>query len=246
LAAKLFTPGEIVEELVSSPEFASRVAEFLHRYVDGPERGLFNECTQYGELHVLLRAWLQSTAVSKFVVDVGARGRERSNSWDLLRHFGWRGLLVEANPALIDSIKTDFAGLDVDVVNVAVSDYNGRAQLTIGANDDVSSLDPASAGGWGETRGQVEVAVRRLPDLLEECAAPERFDLLSLDIEGEDVRVLNDLTGDGRYRPTFVFLEASYNFATRSLDDIPTSDAVRSAYEILGQTPANILLRRRP
>jgi FkbM family methyltransferase len=243
-SAKL-TPGELLVEILASVEFEQRVPEFLHTYGIGERRGLFNDVTQYGELPLLLRSWLNETAKSRYIVDVGARGRERSNSYDLLRHFGWRGLLVEANPALIEPIRREFAGLDIQIANCAVSNYNGRARFTLGANDDVSSLEAWSAETWGETRGLVDVAVRRLPDLLAEYGAPVEFDLLSIDIEGEDVRVLNDLADHGRYMPSWVLIEASYDFATRSLADLPTSLAVREQFDLVGQTKANLLLRRR-
>ncbi len=69
--------------------------------------------------------------------------------------------------------------------------------------------------------------VRRLHQLLEARGIPRDFDLLSLDIEGEDVRVLNDLIGGSAYRPRWVIIEASANYATRSLDDLELVESVR-------------------
>ena len=244
LRTGLMTPGELLNEILGSDEFALRAPEFLHQYAVSEKRGLLNDTTQYGELQLLLKKWIGKTARAQYVVDVGARGRERSNSYDLLRHFGFRGLLIEANPALIESIRREFGGLDVQIANCAVSNYNGRAKLTLGSNDDVSSLEAWSAESWGETRGLIDVLVRRLPDLLEDYGAPAEFDLLSIDIEGEDVKVLNDLEEDGRYRPEWVLIEASYDFATQNLADLPTTPLVQSRYEISGQTKANLLLRR--
>jgi hypothetical protein len=64
-----------------------------------------------------------------------------------------------------------------------------------------------------------------------------------LDIEGEDIRVLNDLIGSSTYRPRWVVIEASANYATRSLDDLHLVDVVKSSYRIVGQTPANLILK---
>ena len=239
------TPGQLIFECLYAEEFAAHLPEFMHRFGIGERRGLFNDVTQHGELQLFLRHWLQETAVGCFVVDVGARGRDRSNSYDLCRWFGWRGILVEANPALLATIAEEFDGLAVEVASCAISDYNGRAELTIGMNDDVSSLEPHMAQAWGETRGSVEVEVRRLPDFLDERGAPERFDLLSLDIEGQDVRVLNDLVMDGRFKPTWVFLEASFDFATTRLEDVGANAAVLRDYALVGATRANLLLKRR-
>ncbi len=239
------TPGGLIDECLHAEEFAYHLPEFMHRLGIAARRGLLNDVTQHGELQLLLRRWLEHTAVARFVVDVGARGRNRSNSYDLCRWFGWRALLVEANPMLLPSIAAEFEGLDVEIASVAVSDYNGSAQLTIGVNDDVSSLEPHMAQAWGETKGLVEVEVRRLPDLLAERHVPERFDLLSLDIEGQDVRVLNDLANDGRFKPTWVFLEASFDFATKRLEDVGCGEAALRDYALVGATRANLLLRRR-
>lgn len=171
-----------------------------------------------------------------------ARGKERSNSYDLLSQFGWRGILIEANPALIPSIKVAFANLDAQVIQCAISDYSGMAILHLGVNDDVSSLQPDYAAGWGQIQGKQEVAVRRLGDLLLEQNIPLDFDLLSLDIEGEDIKVLNDTIGTFHYRPRWIIIEASFDFSTTSLSQQPFSPLVRGLYKIVEQTRANLVL----
>ncbi|BAK67572.1 conserved hypothetical protein [Sphingobium sp. SYK-6] len=179
------------------------------------------------------------------IVDVGARGRERSNSFDLLSRFGWKGLLVEANPALYDEIMRDFSGTDYRLVRCAVAEVEGILPFYIGANDDVSSLLRDAASGWGDLRGQVDVHVRRLGAILDEHWIPHRFDILSLDIEGLDVEVFNDLIDNTPYRPKLVIMEASYDFKTKDLNDVGSSKAVQDAYEICGQTRANLFLSRK-
>ena len=108
----------------------------------------------------------------------------------------------------------------------------------------MSLLDAGLAQGWGETRGEVEVKVRRLVDVLNEHAIPHAFDLLSLDIEGEDIKVLNDLVDHSGYRPAWIIIEASHDFKVRTLDDAPFSPAVRAEYKVCMATSANLILRR--
>ena len=60
--------------------------------------------SQNGEFLELLKLIVARGAPGKNIVDAGANGRERSNSYDLMLLFGWRGLLIEANPALADKI----------------------------------------------------------------------------------------------------------------------------------------------
>jgi FkbM family methyltransferase len=244
LAAGLSSLEDIVREIVGSEEYADRFGAL--RETPAPsEPGTFtNDQTQFGELEILLRLWINGTARQRIVVDVGARGRERSNSFDLMRTFGWRGILFEANPNLIPSINTAFAGLDYELVQCAVSDYSGEAVFHLGVNDDVSSLDPEAAGGWGPISGAIAVEVQRLGTALQKRNVPTDFDLLSIDIEGEDIKVLNDLIDNSAYRPGWVVIEASYDFRTTSLDDLPFSAKVKETYALVGQTVANLILQR--
>ena len=208
--------AHIIAEIIGSEEYAGRRSHSR----------LLNDQTQYGELELLLKRWASLANPNPLVVDVGARGKARSNSWNLLNSFGWAGVLIEANPALIPSIERDFSGLDIRLVQCAVSDYDGEAEFHIGINDDVSSLDQDASASWGPTQGTVAVQVRRLGDVLRELQVPKAFSLLSIDIEGHDVRVLNDVIGRDGYRPSWVIIEASYDFATQALTDLPIDPVV--------------------
>ena len=240
------TLEESLATFLASNEFRHVAKRLLPRLAGSDYARFTNDHSQYGELGMLLKHWINEAARHRIVVDVGARGRIGSNSYDLLKEFGWRGLLIEANPALIDPIHAEFSGLDYELLNVAVSDYDGRATLHIGVNDDVSSLDAEASLGWGAIRGTVSVDVKRLGPLLQDRGIPPDFDLLSLDIEGEDVKVLNDLIGDDYYRPAWIIIEASYDYQTESLDDLQLTAAAKSSYRIVGKTPANLILRRTP
>lgn len=237
LASGEATLEDMIQEFVGSEEYRNPPPP--------PEPPLTNDQTQYGEFMLLLARWIGRAVKHPVVVDVGARGRERSNSYDLMKHFGWRGYLVEANPSLIAPITEAFAGLDMDLINCAVSDYDGEATFYIGVNDDVSSLDQKASEGWGDLKGEVTVTVARLGPLLDARKVPKDFALLSIDIEGEDVKVLNDVVVNAGYRPVWVILEASYDFATKALEELPLHPEVLAAYDLVAQTKANLILERR-
>lgn len=227
---------QLIAEILTSDEYRGRQT---------PPDKFTNDQSQFGEFELLLKRWVEQASAHQIVVDVGARGRARSNSFDLLKTFGWKGLLFEANPSLIQGIERDFEGLDVEVVPYAISDFDGQATFYLGANNDVSSLNLQASLGWGPLTGAVTVPVRRLGPLLEERRIPKNFDVLSIDIEGEDIKVLNDIVTRSGFRPRWVIIEASYNFATRSLTDLPFDETVRSTYDIVGQTTANLILEHR-
>ena len=201
--------------------------------------------SQYGEFKLLLKRLIAHAAPQGYIVDVGARGVERSNSYDLLRNFRWKGVLVEANPFLHDAIERDFADCDFTLVRCAVGVEEGMQPFYLGANDDVSSLVRDAAAGWGDLNGEIAVEVRRLSPILDEAGVPKQFEVLSLDIEGLDVAVLNDLVDTSEYRPAYVIIEASYDFTTRSLADVGASERVQDMYAIVEQTRSNLILSRR-
>ncbi len=205
---------------------------------------LVNDVSQNGEVEALFKLVVNRACATRTVVDVGAHGLHGSNSYDLMKHLGWRGLLVEANPALIEEIASDFAGLDYVIECCAVSDYEGEASFTLGIGSQVSSLDQAHAAHWGPTSGQVTTPVRRLGTLLERHAIPHAFDLLSLDIEGHDVRVLNDLIDYTPYRPGWVILEGPKGGFETRLDVIGCSAAVVAGYRVVATTTANLIMER--
>ena len=235
LSAGEVSVNALVRKFAVSDEYQNRVLEHQRFTADH---------SQFGEFEILLRRLCIFGCQSRTVVDLGARGRARSNSYDLMNVFGWRGVLVEANPRLIPTIQAEFTGLDVSLVECAVSDHEGTAQFHIGVNDDVSSLSRESAGAWGDVQGEIEVHVRRLEPILIEQKVPLDFGLLSIDLEGEDVKVLNDLIGGGRYAPQWVLIEASHDFTVNALEQLPVIPQILELYRIVGQTRANLVLER--
>jgi FkbM family methyltransferase len=232
-----------VRTCLTSAEFRSNLGTFLGEYIENSKKLLLLEHSQNGEVDLLVRQMINTAAKHRIAVDVGANGKARSNSYDLLRSCGWKGLLIEANPALIPKLEKEFSGLDIALVHCAVSNSEGKGTLHIGVNDDVSSLTRANTEGWGAMRGEVEVPIRRLGPILEEHKIPTDFDFLSLDIEGEDIPVLNDLIGSTPFRPRWVIIEASWGFTVKTLADAPFSDSVRGLYSIVDQTVSNLILR---
>jgi FkbM family methyltransferase len=206
----------------------------------GRSRNRIVDHSQFGEFPLFLK--VARPKRQRVIVDVGALGKDGSNSYDLLSQLDWRGVLVEANPNLWDEIERDFSGLNSSLVRSAVSDVEGLVVLHLGVVDGVSSIVPGTAEAWGPSRGSVEVQARRLGAILDEQQVPLNFDLLSLDIEGMDMPVLNDLIANTRYRPRWIFLEASLDFQTKSLAELDLVPAVRDQYEIVGQTVPNLLL----
>lgn len=245
LLAQRLDLKSLFETLLRSPEFATMQMRFLHAYVAPRSQELLNDHSQNGEFKRILDFLIANGSTYKIIVDVGTRGRERSNSYDLLSYFAWQGLLVEANPALISSIREEFSGTNFILEESAVCDYEGEAEFFFGINDDISSLRRSAVAGWGEVKGKTTVQVRRLATVLRKHDIPEEFDILSLDIEGEDIRVFNDLIDHSTFRPRLAIIEVGDAVDVNSLTSRGFSSRVEKDYVISGTCGPNLFLVRR-
>jgi FkbM family methyltransferase len=160
-----------------------------------------------------------------FYVDIGAHHATRfSNTFSLYRR-GWRGINVDATPGSM----TSFHALRQRDVNLEclVSDRREPLRMHLfrepALNTTNASLASSYVAQGSEEIGEVELTPRRLADIMNEhVPAGTNIDLLSVDVEGEELGVLRSGDWDV-YRPTFVIIEAlSTSFAR-----IPEDPAVR-------------------
>lgn len=201
--------------------------------------------SQFNEIGALIALAFESTVPEKFLVDVGARGRELSNSYDLLKMFHWKGLLVDAHPQAIEDIKRGFAGLDVEIVHSAVTDYTGTATFTLSHAVDTSSMTTDWTTRFGGSTGTITVPAERLSNIVKKYKVPRRFGLLSVDVEGQDVKVLNDLFMNSDCRPEYIIIETLDGPKFYSLDELDFVPEIKNDYYEMGRTFANLLLKRK-
>jgi FkbM family methyltransferase len=121
------------------------------------------------------------------------------------RRFGHRLYMFEPNPARVKELEAKAAGAaTIHVIPMAVSSYNGKATFNIAAHDDCSSLQNFDAGAnanwvheWHpyknfEMVDRFEVDVIRLDTFFGRNGI-EGIDLLEIDAQGEDLRVVEGL-----------------------------------------------------
>lgn len=198
--------------------------------------------SQHGEVEAIFEHALNAFIKDKVVVDVGAAESAISNSIDFIRYFGFRGLLIEANPALVIKLQNQTRGLNLNVVEAAISDEEVETKLWFGVNDHISSLISSATESWGEISGHISVVTRRLGPILEANAIPKKFGILSIDIEGMDLRVLRDLLSTTRYRPQLIILE--YGVGAELVNKENTELAfLFKHYILMGNLGPNLLMR---
>lgn len=226
----------VVAGVIGSEEF-----EFVNKLVR-PINGRWSR-SQYGEVEILLSFLSRQVDPHPTIVEVGAAGLEISNSIDLIATMGWRGLLIEASPPHARVLEHEVKGLDATVVQCAIDAEEGDAVFFVAKHPHLSSLSKNHAESWGSLIGEITVPRRRLANVLEEHHIPSRFTVLSIDIEGLDFVVLNDLIENSPYRPQWVIIEWGSSLPTASMDEDMVSDAVRAEYQISAKTFSNVFLR---
>jgi len=165
------------------------------------------DVSDFGAQEIIFRWFTEHPPANRQLVDIGAHGKNSSNSYGLLAH-GWKGLMIEANPERARICKKDFAGLDAKILNIGVSDEAGRFPLYIHKVVGSSSL----LAGWDpheHTGKKIFVNVEPVDKVLQEHQVPDDLDFLSVDVEGLDYRVMKCIFEKTSIRPRLIITEAA-------------------------------------
>jgi len=159
------------------------VLEELFRRLPAPADGLPRSCVEVG-------SW---------------DGKWLSNTFTLCAQHGWRGLLIEADATRSNEAAAMYAEMGRLRSKSEHSHVSGVVCLTAL----VSIKDPIPAPGSSASHA----ASASLATLLDRANSeyplhiPHEADMLSIDIDGNDLHVWTALLTDGRYRPTVVVIE---------------------------------------
>ncbi|MBS7695780.1 MULTISPECIES: FkbM family methyltransferase [unclassified Chelatococcus] len=160
----------------------------------------------------------------------------------LNRKLGMTGVIVEANPALLDDLRA--ARPQDEIVHAAITDADAEiVRLAIARASELSSLDRAFVTRWPGAGGglvvEVDVPALRINDLLAQHFASDPPIYLSIDIEGMDLQVLKD-TDFGRFRPYIVQAEPSEHHISGNAQAIIDYLASQN-YVLVGKTDVNLI-----
>lgn len=180
---------------------------------------------QYGQLSEdvivdgLLKAWAQRTGADlsrQRYLEIGANHPFATSSTYLLnRLHGMTGVLVEANENLLDNLRNARPS-DTIVYCAVTSEDVKEVEFFVSNLSELSSLSRDFVVDWqGGTVGMAEarkVPAKRANDLLETYFAKAAPVFLSVDVEGLDLDILQDIDW-ARWRPVIVQAEPSDHFA---------------------------------
>jgi FkbM family methyltransferase len=139
-----------------------------------------------------------------YFVDVGANDpKDISQTWHLEQK-GWRGILIEPQPALAQKLREQRSAR---VFACACSSpKNAGKVLPFQVSGIHSSLNLDFFVAGMRKASMIDVPVRTLDNILEEANAPAPIDLMSIDVESHEIEVLNGVTLS-RWRPRLILIE---------------------------------------
>ncbi|MCS4044987.1 FkbM family methyltransferase [Salinibacter ruber] len=123
--------------------------------------------------HSYLEKYINKNSV---VLDLGSNKGEFSE--EIVKKHGCKAYGIEANPNVIKNIEND----KVQIHNIAISNKNGEISINIPKNGDASTT-------FHEKSDSVEVNCITIERFMEKKDI-ETVDLLKIDIEGEEIKVI--------------------------------------------------------
>ncbi len=188
-----------------------------------------------------------------FFVEAGANdGYHQSNTYMFERLHGWRGVMVEPVPLLFRRARRErrnatvfnCALVPMDFPDPTVKVLYGGMMTTVAGTRESLDADRAWARSahqfvQEEPEHEFDAPARTLSSLLDEVRAPE-VDLLSLDVEGFEVQVLQGLDLS-RHAPRWVLIEIREGGTSRESIEAVLGD--RYVY-VENLSPFDILYRR--
>jgi FkbM family methyltransferase len=176
-----------------------------------------------------------------YFVELGAHdGVTFSNTLHLELYNKWRGLLIEPSPyeyalavknrakrtSVINAacVQEDFRNDWIELI------YSGL--MTVDTNTKIGSVNPISHAEIGNQFIKADtykfrVRAATLTKILEEVNAPHKIDLLSLDVEGSELNVLNGLDFQ-KYQVQYILVE------TRDINQV-TNFLTMKNYDLVDQ-----------
>lgn len=189
------------------------------------------DLSQYGEHSIVKDYFKINSPKHKIVIDVGARGFELSNSINFIMDLGWKGILIEPCRKNYSNLRKCLEKyMNVFIINAAVADYNGKGKLFIHKTVGHNSL-------INESEDYEECEVFTLTKILEDNRVPHDFDLLTVDAEGMDERILKYMFENSNYRPEIIIHEKDNGKKFGILFS-------KFDYMILNETKGNCIYRR--
>ena len=117
----------------------------------------------------------------------------------------------EPNHELASSLRKKYGTCDqIQIINIAVSDFNGLANFEVGSDE------LAATSSLVQSRGNYEVKVKKINDLVHEFGVPN---IIKIDVEGAEVQIIKNILENVKiYRNISFFIEIHFAIIEGSND----------------------------
>ena len=141
-----------------------------------------------------------------FYIECGANdGVNQSNTWYYEKKLGWSGLLIEPLGEVFYELKKNRSDKNF-FFNKALCAFNYKKKFISLKLDLKDSLSTRSTEDNIKTRIDIKVKTENLNSILNKIRAPKIIDFFSLDVEGDELKVLNGINFK-RYKFKYILIE---------------------------------------
>ena len=141
-----------------------------------------------------------------FYIECGANdGVNQSNTWYFEKKLGWNGLLIEPLGEVFYELKKNRSDKNF-FVNKALCAFNYKKKFISLKLDLKDSLSTRSTKDNIKTRVDIKVKAENLNSILDKIRAPKIIDFFSLDVEGDELKVLNGINFK-KYKFNYILIE---------------------------------------
>ncbi len=177
--------------------------------------------------------WVLSRTNSKragFFVEFGALdGVGASNTWLLEKEFGWTGILAEPSRSSFEELRLNRSCLSD---SRAVWDRSGEQLLFSEREENYLSSVKTNVEGSAISNEYFVESVT-LNDLLVEHKAPAEIDYISVDVEGSELRILNEFFKSRIFDVKYFTIEHNWREDKRALISLMKVNGYTSVFESL-------------
>jgi FkbM family methyltransferase len=176
---------------------------------------------QRGDDFLLWLPFLERESKGYFV-EVGALDGKRFSNTYSFEEQGWTGVCVEAHPDYIELVRQNRP--KSNVIFAAAGDEIGTVTFYANSRGSLSTLNPGQEEHF-KTYGvyftgfeEHQVPMLTLTQMLAEANAPHKIDVLSIDVEGAEMLVLNGMDWS-TYQAQVIIIEADGGEAEQRIDE---------------------------
>ena len=163
------------------------------------------------KVDLFLWNYISKINLPHYAVEFGALDGKRNSNIRLFLERGWKGLWIEPTKENFAKLKKNIKGLDVEILNIAIADFEGEETFYYHDNHPGGSslihhtkrtFHPSNAPRYND-RISYKVKCLRLETVMKDRP---KIGLVTIDAEDMDTRIVKDLI-ESNVRPIIVMSE---------------------------------------